>query len=327
MPVNKLLTGLLGALVAVGQLPAATNAVVQATNAAVTARDANDPVEKEYKKLMEDDDAAQSEVDTWLRDNEKFTAQGAGVPSAELSRRIRERFMPIRSAYEDFIRRHPEHARARLAYGSFLNDLQDEEGAQEQWEKALALNPNDPAAYNNLANHYSHSGSIKKAFEYYAKASELNPRESLYYHNLGTAVFLFRKDAQEFYGITEQQVFDKALQLYSQALKLDPQNFPLAMDVAQTYYGINPLRTNDALRAWTNTLAIAQNEVERESVYLHLARFKLIAGRFAEARAHLNCVTNETYNELKSRLARNLKEQDKQAQQVTNAPPPKAGQK
>ena len=129
MPVNKLLTGLLGALVSVGQLPAATNAVVQATNAAVTARDANDPVEKEYKKLMEDDDAAQSEVDTWLRDNEKFTAQGAGVPSAELSRRIRERFMPIRSAYEDFIRRHPEHARARLAYGSFLNDLQDEEGA------------------------------------------------------------------------------------------------------------------------------------------------------------------------------------------------------
>ena len=32
-----------------------------------------------------------------------------------------------------------------MAYGSFLNDLQDEDGAREQWEKALALNPKDPA--------------------------------------------------------------------------------------------------------------------------------------------------------------------------------------
>jgi tetratricopeptide (TPR) repeat protein len=324
--VKKLLTGLLGALVAVGQLSAATNAVVHGTNAAA-APDPNDPVEKEYKKLMADDDAAQSEVDTWLRDNEKFAAQGAGVPSAELSRRIKERFGPIRNAYEDFIKRHPDHARARVAYGSFLSDLHDDEGAQAQWEKALELNPKDPAVYNNLANLYGHAGPVKKAFEYYAKAIELNPRESIYYHNFGTTVFLFRKDAREFYGITEQQVFDKALELYSQALKLDPQNFPLATDVAQTYYGIRPLRTDDALRAWTNTLAIAQDEVERESVYLHLARLKLIAGRFTEARVHLNTVTNETYKELKTRLARNLDQQEKEAQQGTNAPPAKVEQK
>jgi tetratricopeptide (TPR) repeat protein len=325
--VNKLLTGLLGALAALGQLPAAANDLVPTTNATVAAPDPGDAVEKEYKKLMADDDEAQGEVDEWIKDNEKFTAQGAGVPSAEMSRRIRQRLAPIRSAYEDFIQRHPEHARARVAYGSFLNDLHDDDGAQEQWEKALALNQKDPAIYNNLANLYGHTGSVKKAFEYYAKAIELNPREPIYYHNFGTTVFLFRKDAREFYEITEQQVFDKALELYSKALKLDPQNFPLASDVAQTYYGIRPLRTEDALKAWTNTLAIAQNEVEREGVYLHLARFKLIAGRFAEARAHLNCVTNETYNELKIRLTRNLNEQEKQAQQGTNAAPPKAEQK
>jgi tetratricopeptide (TPR) repeat protein len=325
--VNRLLTGLLGAFVALGQLSAATNGVVPSTNAAVAAPDPNDPVEKEYKKLMADDDEAQGEVDEWIKDNEKFTAQGAGVPGPEMSRRIRQRLEPIRSAYEDFIRRHPEHARARVAYGSFLNDLHDDDGAQEQWEKALALDPKDPAIYNNLANLYGHTGPVKKAFEYYAKAIELNPREPIYYHNFGTTVFLFRKDAREFYEITEQQVFDKALELYSKALRLDPQNFPLASDVAQTYYGIRPLRTEDALKAWTNTLAIAQNEVEREGVYLHLARFKLIAGRFAEARAHLNCVTNETYNELRTRLKRNLDEQEKQAQQGTNAKPAKVEQK
>ena len=147
---------------------------------------------------MEADDAAQAEVDQWIRDNDAAAAKGAGVPTAELKRRIRERFAPIRAAYEDFIQRHPDHARARVAYGSFLGDLQDEDGAQEQWEKALALNPKDPAVYNNLANLYGHTGPVKKAFEYYAKAIELNPREPVYYHNFGTTVFLFRKDAMEY---------------------------------------------------------------------------------------------------------------------------------
>ena len=325
--VTILLIGLLGAVVAAGQVPAATNLIVAPTNPPpATAPGAGDAVEKEYKQIMEADDAAQAEVDQWIRDNDQAAAKGAGVPSADLKRRIHDRFVPIRTAYEDFIQRHPDHARARIAYGSFLNDLQDEEGAQAQWEKALALNPKEPAVYNNLANLYGHIGPVKKAFEYYAKAIELNPRESLYYDNLGTTVFLFRKDAMEFFGINEQQVYDKALDLYRKALKLDPTNFPLASDVAQTYYGIRPLRLEDALKAWTNTLALAHDEIEREGVYLHFARLKLQADRFAEVRAHLAAVTNEMYAVLKSRISRNLDEQERKTRE-TNAPPAAPGQK
>ena len=317
----KLLISLLGALVAAGQLPAATNLAFAPTNPPpATATAADDPVEKEYKKIMEADDAAQAEVDQWIRDNDAAVAKGAGVPTADMRRRIRDRFAPIRTAYEDFIQRHPDHARARVAFGSFLNDIQDEQGAQEQWEKALALNPKDPAVLNNLANLYGHVGPVKKSFEYYAKAIELNPREPVYYDNFGTTVFLFRKDAMEFYGITEQQVYDKALELYSNALKLDPANFPLASDVAQTYYGIKPLRLEDALKAWTNTLALAHDEVEREGVYLHFARLKLQADRFPEVRAHLAAVTNEMYAVLKNRISHNLDEQELKSKD-TNAPP------
>ena len=312
---------MLGALVTASRLMAATNLVAGPTNPSpAVVPEANDPVEKEYKKLMEDDDAAQAEVDEWIKDNQEAATRGAAVPAADLQRRIRERFDPIRKAYDDFIKRRPDHARARVAYGSFLGDLQDEEGAQEQWEKALALNSKDPAVYNNLANLYGHLGPVKKAFDYYAKAIELNPQEPIYYHNFGTTVYLFRKDAMEFYSISEQQVYDKALGLYSKALKLDPQNFPLASDVAQTYYGIKPLRLEDALKAWTNTLAIAHDEVEREGVYLHFARLKLQADRFAEARAHLNAVTNDMYTVLKKRLVRNLDEQEQKGR-GTNAPP------
>jgi len=325
--VRKLLIGLLGVLVAASALAAADDLVVGTSNSPPATVPATDEgVEKEYKKLLEADDTAQAEVDQWIRDNDEAAAKGAGVPSADLQRRIRDRFAPIREAYADFIRRHPNHARARVAFGSFLNDLHDEDGAQAQWEKALELNPKDPAAYNNLANIYSHTGPINKVFEYYGKAIELNPREPLYYQNLGDVVFLFRKDAMKFYTLTEPQVYDKALEIYRQALKLAPDNFPLASDVAQTYYGIKPLRLEDALTAWTNTLAIAHDEVEREGVYLHFARLKLQADRFAEVHAHLNAVTNDMYTVLKKRLARNLDEQERKAS-GTNAPPAESGKK
>jgi tetratricopeptide (TPR) repeat protein len=323
--VRRILIGLLGLFVAASGLTAATNLVVGISNPPpATVLGTDDAVEQEYKKLLEADDTAQAEVDQWIRDNDDAATRGAGVPSADMKRRIRDRFTPVRTAYEDFIKLHPDHAKARVAFGSFLNDLHDEDGAQEHWEKALALNSKDPAAYNNLANLYTHVGPIKKAFEYYAKAIELNPREPLYYHNLGDVVYLFRKDAREYYNLTEQQVYDKALELYGKALKLAPRDFPLASDVAQTYYGIKPLRLEAALQAWTNTLAIAHDEIEREGVYLHFARLKLHAERFAEARVHLNAVTNEMYVELKKRLTRNLDEQEGKTK-GTNAPPAASG--
>ena len=324
---RKLLIGLFGALVGACALAAADDIVVGTSNPPpATVPGTSEMLEKEYKKLLEDDDVAQAEVDQWIRDNDEAAAKGSSVPSADLQRRIRNRFAPIREAYADFIRRHPSHARARVAYGSFLSDLHDEDGAQQQWEKALELNPKDPAPYNNLANIYSHAGPISKVFEYYGKAIELNPHEPLYYQNLGDVVFLFRKDAMKFYNLSEQQIYDKALEIYRKALKQDPNNFPLASSVAQTYYSIKPLRIEDALTAWTNTLAIAHDEIEREGVYLHFARLKLQTDRLAEVHAHLDAVTNDMYTVLKKRLVRNLDEQERKTT-TTNAPPAAPGKK
>jgi tetratricopeptide (TPR) repeat protein len=320
--VSNLLIGLLGALVATNQPAAVSNLVTQTTGLSITIPDPNDPVEKEYKQLMTDDDVAQAQVDDWIRENQAFADKGGGAPKEAFNTRIRARFAPVIKGYEDFLKRHPDHARARLAYGSFLNDIKDEEGAEVQWDKALALDPKNPAAWNNLANLYGHHGPVTKAFEYYAKAIELNPTEAVYYHNLGTTVYLFRKDAMEYYKIDEQQVFSKALDLYRQAIKYDPTNFELAQDVAQTYYGIKPVRTDEALAAWTNALKIAETDIEKEGVYIHFARMKLHAGRFAEAHQHLNSVTNEIYADLKNRLLRNLSEAEAKAA-GTNSPPAK----
>ena len=299
---------------AVTQLPAqVTNVVTRAADPAartaeiaVKAGDTNNPAEAEFQKLMDEDDVAQAEVDKWIQENQAFAAKGAGEPDAALNKRILARFDAVRKGYDDFLARHTNHARAHLAYAGFLQDIHDEDAALPHMEKSRELDPKNPAAWNNLANYYGHNGDARKAFEYYAKAIELNPTEPVYFHNFGTTVYLFRTDAKEFYNLDEQQVFDKALDLYAKSLKLSPDDFPLATDVAQTYYGIKPLRTEEALKSWTNALAIARDDIEREGVHLHFAHINWMAGRTNEARAHLLTVTNAMYAELKERITRNL---------------------
>lgn len=303
---SKIIIGLLAAVLTTNQPPMVSNLVEAARTAA--APNPSDPVEQEYEKLLEADDESQKEVDRWIRENQEFASQGAGLSRADLNRRILERFRPVKEGYEDFLKRNTNHVRAYVAYGSFLNDIGDEEAARANYEKALELDKANPAIYNNLANIYSHTGPVKKAFGFYEKAIELSPREPVYFHNFGTVVYLFRKDVSEHYGISENEVFAKAFELYSNAMRLDPSSFPLASDVAQSYYGIRPMRTEEALNAWTNAFNIANDDIERQGVHIHFARIKLMAGRLEEAQKHLDQVTDKMYTELKTRVLRNVQE-------------------
>ncbi|MDQ6632150.1 MAG: hypothetical protein M3Y82_10420 [Verrucomicrobiota bacterium] len=316
---SNLLIGLLSALVATNQPAAVSNLVKRTTGASVEVANPNDPVEKEYLKLLAADDAAREEVDKWIRQAQAFEEKGAGAPQATLNLRIKERFTSVTKSYEDFLEKHPNHTRARLAYGSFLSETGDEFGGMTQWEKARELDPKNPAAWNNLANYYGHRSPVKKSFEYYAKAIELNPNEPVYYQNFATTVYLFRKDAMEFYNLNETEVFDKALDLYRKAMKLDPDNFILATDYAESFYGTKPPRYQEGLTAWNQALKIAHDEVEREGIYLHLARIKINLRQFESARTNLNAVTNEKYSALKTTLAKKLAKEEEKAKS-TNAP-------
>ena len=310
---NELLIALVGALIATNQPLAVSNLIQQRTGVSVAVVNPDDPEEKELARVMAGDDAAMDEVDKWIRDNNAFAAQGAGETKEALNRRILARFDSVRNDYEEFLRHHPNSARGHLAYGTFLNDIGQEDAAAVEYQKSATLDPKNPAAWNQLANYCGEHGPLTNAFIDYARAIDLDPREPLYYQNLATTVYLFRKDAKEYYGLDEPGVFDKALALYRKAMQLAPDDFPLATDYAISYYGIHPLRTNDALMAWTNTLKIAHNDNEREAVFLHLARIKIAAGRFAEARAQLNAVTNRAFTDLKYRLERSLKEHENPA--------------
>ncbi len=301
---NELTIGFLGALLATNQPQAVSNVIQQQTGLAVPVE--ADPVERELREVMMADDAAQDEVNQWLHDFDSQPHPNRTADAAALNRRIVARYDRVRAAYNIFLQHHPENAHGCLAYGSFLNDIGDEEGAHLQYENSKQLDPKNPAVWNNLANYYGEHGPVTKAFEYYAQAIKLNPNEPVYYQNFATTVYLFRKDAREFFHLNEQQVFDQALDLYRQAMRLAPNDFVLATDYAESYYGIRPLRAQDALASWTNAMQVAHTDAERQGVELHLARVKIAAGMFAEAQAHLDAVTNAAFLGLKQQLIRSL---------------------
>jgi tetratricopeptide (TPR) repeat protein len=304
--VASLLSGLLGVLVATNQPLAVSNLIHQKTGAKIEVTDANDPAEREYLRLLEMDDAAQAEVDGWITDNSKIGGTGTELDQSTMRSRIRRRFEPVEKAYKDFLERNPRHVKARIAFGSFLGDIGREDEARDQYEKAREVDPTQPAAWNNLANYYGHNGSVTNAFACYEKAIELKPNEPVYYQNFATTVYLFRQDATNYYRVSEQQVFDKAMDLYRKALVLDPENFLLATDLAQTYYGIQPPRVKDAFKAWNDALKVARDDIERDGVHIHFARWHRTAGDFEAARRELNLVMNQMYAVTKERILKSL---------------------
>ena len=267
--------------------------------------------EQKYRRLLELDDAALQKIDEWIRSSQRPNA--LETETIALAGKINRAVQPVKEAYETFLSAHPNHAPARLTFASFLSDIGEEQSALPHLQKAVEINPHLPAAWNNLANYYGHNGNGKEAFACYEKAIALNPQEPLYYHNFGAVVFLFRNEAGEYYQLTNAEVFDKTLSLYKKALELDPKNFDLAEDIAQTYYGIKTsdqpstmARPQEALDAWQYAASLAPSEFEKQGVRIHLARVYLEMENSEQAKRELNQITLPVYQTLKEQVGKHI---------------------
>ena len=299
--------------------------------------DPNDPVEREFRQLLEADEAAEQEIERLVADVPAPDPTRTPLPAAQREA-IRQQLLKVintqRERYEDFIRKHPRHVGARLAYGDHLSEHGEDHEVIEQLGVALELDPRNAVVWNNYAGYFGHVGPITNAFAAYERARELRPYEPLYHYNLGTVVFLYRVDAQEYYHCDETAVFERALELYREARRLAPRSFRYAFDYAQTFYGVKPVPATTpegrqaasdelverALRAWEEALAIANNDTDREGIYLHFARWQIKGRRWDQARASLARATRPEHQAMKERLERSLT-----FREVEAANPPEVG--
>lgn len=267
------------------------------------------PAERQFYRLRREQEALAARARALGQRSQREPADGAKPPippstagetHAQLSR--------VAEGYARFLEQHPKHLAARLACADLLDGLGQVSGALQQREIAVTLAPKDASLRNHLANNYVHTGNFSAAFAHYAKAIDLAPREPVYFYNFGTAVFLYRRDAMRVYQLNEQQVFDRAIQLYQTAVRLDPNNRELAAEVAMTYYGIKPLRVEEALEAWGRLYRSVRPGVQRQHVALHLARVNIEAGRHKAARGYLAEVTHQYHQRIKGHLETRLAE-------------------
>ena len=266
--------------------------------------------EKEFAQILQADNAAITQITFWIHNNldrikENETERGA------LALRIRDRLAPIRQQYIDFLKRHPQHARARVAYGSFLTHIDHRQGAINQWKQALKTDPENAAALNNLAIHLGtialqtqQTRGIQEAFRALDKAIQLNPKEPLYRHNFATLLCSFQQPAARYYKIKPQQIIQKAIGEYDAAIKLSPNKFEYAADRAEAFLDLTPFPHAEAIRAWQATLAIAETPDERDWAYLQTAIAHFKGEQWKHVTSTLKRMTGEHHQPLASQLRR-----------------------
>ena len=270
------------------------------------------------KKILIADNTALTEIAGWIEKN-KQALRASASEREFFSVRIRQRLNQIRQQYQNFLKDHPDHTQARIAYGSFLTHIDNRKEALSQWKKALATDPGNAAALNNIATHIGTvalqsnlRARIPEAFQSLEKAIELAPNEALYRHNLATTLSAFRLEAVRHYKISEREVTQRALKEFAVGMKLAPDNFEIAADRAETFLDLKPLPRQRALRAWEESRKRAKGQTQLDWVHLQVAIVHLETGYLDAAEKSLNLVSKKSHvnliRKLRAALARKREE-------------------
>jgi len=218
----------------------------------------------------------------------------------------RARLRRVEADYKHFVATHPDYAPGLAAYASFLYDQNRHEEAVALWERALTIDPTFARAYNDLATHYGHYGRAADALRYHQKAFELDPTDPVFHYNWATTCILFRPDARQVYGWTEDEIFRHSLDEFRKARDVAPTEYQYATAYAESFVLWPKADWNEALDAWQYCLKVAPTELDRQRVCSNIARVYLKLGRVDEARKWLDKITAEELQSLRQALARRL---------------------
>jgi len=104
-----------------------------------------------------------------------------------------------------------EEAKRLFEEGNRLFEGGKYQGAVESYDKALAIDPKDAAAWYNRGNALGDEGKYQKAVESYDKALAIDPNDAAAWYNLGNA-------------LDELGKYQEAVENYDKALAIDPKD-------------------------------------------------------------------------------------------------------
>jgi tetratricopeptide (TPR) repeat protein len=256
---------------------------------------------------------AEAGYEQLLARDDRLSAADAAETSRLGAWRQRWREWRLDRAYRRFLRAHPQHARAMVAYGGFLYDRHRVDEALGWWKRVIALPDPEGAnrgarahAYNNIATHYGHNGRIADALRCYEEAFALEPAEPVFRFNWATTCVLYRRDVTRAYGWDTDEIFRRGLEQFRIARDLAPQDFSLASAYAETFYLQPKPDWHEAYAAWQFCLGQPLDDQSRQRVYAHLARVCMRLGRYEEAKRWLENIHTPPLQRLRGALERKL---------------------
>jgi len=175
--------------------------------------------------------------------------------------------------YEDALALDPDsilfHKNLAIAYESLGNN----EKLEEKYLTILKIDPTNDEIHNLLGVVYYRTNQIEKAITSYLKAIELNPNIAVYYENLGLA-----------YGDLEQ--YNLAEDAFLKSLKIDP-NADRCLNLAGIFYHTKRNDYKTALELYSQAIKINDKEpnyfLNLGNVYTLLNDNKQAATAFATA--------------------------------------------
>ncbi|MFQ5926685.1 MAG: tetratricopeptide repeat protein [Terriglobia bacterium] len=129
------------------------------------------------------------------RQLEEMRKQQEKAQSLEEQFKLGEKFLAQKqygdaiTAFEAAVAIDPEQYAAWANLGQAYAGARQNDRAIEAYEKATALNASDAGVYNNLGRLYAQAGRVEGALQAYKKAAELDPaRAGIFYFNLGATL-------------------------------------------------------------------------------------------------------------------------------------------
>ena len=109
--------------------------------------------------------------------------------------------------FDVLIEQHPLEPQIRVIYSEYLMFIDNNEGAAEQIDYALNLDPTNKELWTRLMAYYLYAGNYEKAIEVGDKAIRLNPDNVELYSYLGSSCYSVKQ-------------YDKAIEVYDKALAI-----------------------------------------------------------------------------------------------------------
>ena len=164
-------------------------------------------------------------------------------------------YVPAIAAMNDLVSEYPQDQRLAFLAGGWL--VQKERYAQAivVLERAVTLNPDYPAALNELGYAYAFSGDFEKGFAAMDRYVALEPEQPNPHDSYGEILRLAGK-------------FDAALEQYRLSIKIDP-NFGSELGVADTYAVMG--REEDARDEYARAIVFAPGDSEKVDYELQSA--------------------------------------------------------